>query len=381
GGQPNPQAIRTGRIDMLQHPLTLVRAALDPAARVTNLRQSGSQKSVDITTAQGDTLTLTVDALKRPVSVRTAVYHANLGDTERVTTWDAWEELDGVRLPKRIITRLDRWVEYDIGVMKDTLDADLSELAGTPALLVQPPAQTAAPNPPNLPVAEVAKGIWFVTGGGIPCVIVEFADHVALVEVGGGDARVQALVAKAKELVPGKPVTQAIVSHHHFDHTAGLRAAVAEGLTIITHRVNEAWFREAVARKHTIVVDALARSPKPLKIVVFDDSYSIKDASMEVTLYHLVNSTHGDGILAAYFPRERVYAEPDVWNPGAQIQPHIQNLWADITRRKLQIDRVIPLHGTAVQPFSELEKTYAEWANQKATKTTYVPPGLQQPQP
>ena len=92
---------------------------------------------------------------------------------------------------------------------------------------------------------------------------------------------VQALIAKAKELVPGKPVTQAIVSHHHFDHTAGLRAAVAEGLTIITHRVNEAWFREAVARKHTIVVDALARSPKPLKIVVFDDSYSIKDASME----------------------------------------------------------------------------------------------------
>ncbi len=382
GGQPNPQTIRTNRLDMLQHPLTLVRAALDPAAKVTNFRQNGSQQSVDITTAQGDTLTLTVDALKRPVSVRTAVYHPNLGDTERVTTWDAWEELNGVRLPKRIVTRLDRWVEYDIGVMKDTLDADLSELAGTPSLLVQPPPATDAPvNTPNLPVTEVARGIWFVTGGGIPCTIVEFADHIALVEVSGGDARVQALIAKAKELAPGKPVTQAIVSHHHFDHTAGLRAAVAEGLTIITHRVNEAWFREAVTRKHTMQPDLLAKNPKPLKIISVDDSYTIKDASMEVTLYHLVNSTHGDGILAVYFPRERVYAEPDVWNPGAQIQPHIQNLWDDITRRKLQIDRVIPLHGNAVQPFSELEKTYAEWASQKATKTTYVPPGLQQPQP
>jgi flavorubredoxin len=232
-----------------------------------------------------------------------------------------------------------------------------------------------------LPVTEVAPGIWFVTGGGIPCVIVEFADHVALVEVGGGDARVQALIAKARELVPGKPVTQAIVSHHHFDHAAGLRAAVAEGLTIIAHRVNEPWFREAVQRRHTIAPDLLARNPRPLKIMSVDDAYTIKDASMEMVLYHLANSTHGDGILAAYFPRERVYAEPDVWNPGAQIQPHIRSLYDDIKRRNLQIERVIPLHGNAVQPFSELEKTHAEWANKKATTTTYVPPGLQPAQP
>ena len=48
--------------------------------------------------------------------------------------------------------------------------------------------------------------------------------------------------------MPGKPVTQAVVTHHHFDHTAGLRAAVAEGLAVVTHRVNEAWIRSMLHR-------------------------------------------------------------------------------------------------------------------------------------
>lgn len=361
------QAVKDRRVDMLQHPLTIVRAALDPAARVTNRRQTGANQSVDITTAQGDTLTLTVDSLKRPISVRTAVYHQNLGDTERVTTFGAYEDLDGIRVPKRMVTRLDKWIEYDIGVMKNTLDADLSALAAPAAIRS---AALAAANPPlNLMVADVAPGIWFVTGGGNPCVIVEFADHVALIEVAGGDARVQALIAKARALVPGKPVTQAIITHHHFDHTGGLRAAVAQGLTIVTHKVNEAWFREAVTRRHSMQPDALAQSPRPLKIVTFEDSYTMKDSARELILYHLANSTHGDGILSAYFPRERIWVEVDVWNPGAQIQPHARSVADELARRKLQIDRVIPMHGNQVRPYAELEKVLQEWSSRRATTT------------
>ena len=356
--QPRPArlseaATKDRRLEMLHHPLTALRAALDPASTLGNHRTSATRRSVDITTAKGDTITLSVDAQGRPVSVQSMHYHPNLGDVARVTTFGAYAALEGLRLPKRIGTTIDRWTEWDIGVMKHTLDADL-DLAAPEETRAAAPA--AAIPPQNVPVTEVAAGIWFVTGAGVPSLVVEFTDHVALVEVPASEARTQAVMARARELVPGKPLTQAIVTHHHFDHTAGLRAAVAEGLTIITHRVNENWFREMVKRKHSIVVDALARAPKPLEIVTFDDAHTLRDAAMELQLVHLRNSTHGDGIIGIYFPRERLFAEADVWNPGAQIQPHVRSLDEEIRRRGLQIERIVPLHGQQVQPWAAFEK-------------------------
>jgi len=355
-----PDAVaKDRRIEMLHHPLTAVRAALDPAARLSNVRQTGGTRSIDITTAKGDTITLTVDAQGRPLSVASLADQANLGDVVRTTTFSGYEDVGGIRVPRHLTTTVDRWTEWDIGVMKNTVNGDLGDLAEptTARNASAPPAN----QPQNVMVTEIAKGIWFLTGAAVPSMVVEFADHVAIVEVPVSESWTQAVIEKAKALVPGKPVTQAIVTHHHFDHTAGLRAAVAEGLTIVTHRVNEAWFREVVRRKHSVVPDALARTPKPLKLVTVDDALTLKDGTMEVDLYHLVDSTHGDGIIATYFPAQRVYAEPDVWNPGAQIQPHLRSLYEDIMRRGLQIDRIVPLHGTAVQPYSELQKVIQQW--------------------
>ncbi len=377
GGPATPARLsadvtRDRRVDMLQHPLTLLRAALEPGARVENLRRTTAGRRVDIVTTQGDRLTLAVDGRNRPVSVTTAVSHPNLGDTTRVTTFDSYENLDGVRLPKRVVTTLDRWTEYEIGVMKNSLDVELDLEA--PAATRNAPAAVAAA--PVVMSTALAPGIWFLTAGGVSNVLVEFTDHLTIVEA-PSEVRLQAVLAKAKELVPTKPVTQLILSHHHFDHSAGVRAAVAAGLTIVTHRSNEAWFREAARRTHTLVPDALARKPTPLKIVSVDDAYVMKDTFMEARLYHLVGSTHGDGIVAVYFPEQRIYAEPDVWNPGAQINPHVRSLADDITRRQLRIERIVPLHGNQVQPYAEFEKIVAEWGSRRSTTTTYPPGGGQ----
>lgn len=350
---------RERRIEMLHHPLSAVRAALTATSTLSNPARTASTRSVDVTTARGDTVTLTTDDRGRPVSVSSSHYHANLGDVIRRTTFSGYEDAGGIRLPKRIVSTIDRWTEWDLGITRNTLDGDIGELAESSAARNAPVPPV---NPPqNVVVTEVSRGIWFLGGAGVPSMVVEFADHVALVEVPGSEARTLAVIAKARELVPAKPLTQAVVTHHHFDHTAGLRAAVAEGLTIVTHRLNEAWFREVVRRRHSIVPDALSRSPKPLKIIAVDDALTMSDQAMEMRLYHLVASTHGDAMLTVYFPRERVYAEADVWNPGAQIQPHVRSLHADITRRGLAIDRVVPLHGATVQPYGEFLKIVQQW--------------------
>src|SRR5688572_31219968 len=113
---------------------------------------------------------------------------------------------------------------------------------------------------------KVADHVWFLNGN----TFFEFDDHITMVEANRPDAALQAILKVANALVPGKRVTQVIQSHHHFDHSVGLRAAVAEGLAIISRRGNEGIFREMARGLAKPFPDALARNPKPLKYIPVD---------------------------------------------------------------------------------------------------------------
>jgi glyoxylase-like metal-dependent hydrolase (beta-lactamase superfamily II) len=167
------------------------------------------------------------------------------------------------------------------------------------------------------------------------------------------------VISKARELRPTKPLTQVINTHHHFDHSGGIRAAVSEGLTVITQRANAAFYRQAVGHTHSIVPDALARNPKPLKIETVDDQMVLKDKTRTVNLYHIVGSAHADTLLMAYFPRERLLVEADVYSPGGAVAPYAANLMENIRKRDLRIDRILPIHGM-IAAYGELVKIVPE---------------------
>ena len=67
-------------------------------------------------------------------------------------------------------------------------------------------------------------------------------------------------------------------------------------------------------------------------------------------LYRGAGSPHADTLLMAYFQKERILV--DVYNPGATVIPFAPNLLENITKRKLRIDRIVPLHA-AIGPYSE----------------------------
>jgi len=202
----------------------------------------------------------------------------------------------------------------------------------------------------------VAKGVWFLAGQSHHSVLIEFSDHLMLIEAPQNETRTLAVIAKARELRADIPLTHVVSTHHHFDHSGGIRAAVAEGLTVITHKGNAAYYAEAVERSHTIMPDALARSPKPLKIETVDDELIIKDSAMTVALYHIAGSPHADTQLMAYLPGERILVEADVYTPGTAVQPYAANLLENIRKRNLRVDRIVPIHGK-IGPFSDLVKT------------------------
>ena len=339
------------RAELLRHPITAVRAALDPASRLTNLRMQNGQTSVDVAVADGRAFTLAIDsATKLPISVSTAANHGNLGDVRVSTTYGEYKRVGDLQLPTRLTTKTDDFTTMEVRVTNQMVDGDSGDLAAPSAA-----ASAGAPvaPPPTVTVAEVSPGIWQLAGGSHRSVLVEFADRLVLIEAPQNDARTLAVIARARELRPGKPLTHVVNSHHHFDHSGGIRAAVSEGLRVITHQGNAAFFDEILKRPHTLVPDALSKNPKPSGVIeAVDGEKIITDNAMTVNLYE-VPGEHSNTMLMAYFPRERLLVEGDLYEPDEALHMFAARFLEELKKRGLQVDRIVPLHSDVV-PYARL---------------------------
>ncbi len=350
--------VRDRRIEMIHHPITIVRAALEPNAKLANLRvQDEHHQTVDVTTAGGDVLTVTIDpTTKKPLQVTSMSYNANLGDVAIETIFAEYETVGGLKTPKRLMTNIDKYPQFNLRVTRTIVDGDPGDLAapGDVKSMSLPPAAAV-----TVTAEEVGKGIWWLAGSGNHrSIVFEFDDHLVLFEAPLNEARTKAVIDTARSLRPGKPLTDVIVSHHHFDHSGGLRMAVAEGLTIITYKGNVELFKELVVRKHSIVQDALARNPKPMKIVPVDDELTLKDHSMEVHLYHVKNNPREGTNLFAYVPRDRMLVQADLYDSGWDRHPWGDNLPYNLALHNLHVDKDVPVHG-AIQTYGDVLKTIA----------------------
>jgi glyoxylase-like metal-dependent hydrolase (beta-lactamase superfamily II) len=371
GANGNPARIgaaaaRDRRAELYHHPIPLIRHALAEGTQVTNARTDGGERLVDIALAGGPTLTLAVDGSGVPTRIQFPVAHPNLGDVTVSTSLADYQEVNGLRLPGRLVTKTDDFTTAEIRIAKQTVDADAGDLAAPAALTAAAPPAAAAPNV----VAEVvAPGVWLLAGQGAHSVVAEFSDHLVLIEAPTSEARTLAVIAKAKELVAGKPLRRVVTTHHHFDHTAGIRAAIAEGMTIVTQSGNEAFFEEVAQRPHTISPDTLAKNPRPVTVETVDDELVLKDAAMTMVLYHVAGNPHSETMLMAHFPAAKVIVEVDAYSPGSQVNPYAGNLADNITKRKLAVDRIVPLHG-AIAPIADLLKLRVQTTNRDRDATT-----------
>jgi glyoxylase-like metal-dependent hydrolase (beta-lactamase superfamily II) len=166
-------------------------------------------------------------------------------------------------------------------------------------------------------VAKLAEDVYVVQGvaGGNNSLVVGFNDHVMVVEAYGNDAASRRTIAKVKELFPGKPIRYLVPTHHHDDHTGGVRTYIAEGAAIVTTPGNQAYFEGMARGVYTIAPDALSQSPRPLRLEMVTGKRRVfSDGAHEVQVLDIGPSPHADEMLVVYLPKERIMVQGDLLN-------------------------------------------------------------------
>jgi glyoxylase-like metal-dependent hydrolase (beta-lactamase superfamily II) len=341
--------------ELLYHPVGLLHQALAPEAKVVTL-STPQGRLFRITTSNNEVDLFVDPATSLPLMTLKYVHHPMLGDVLLETEFDDWREVDGVKLPMHITQRIDeRWPISDIRLTSAQINADVGDLAA--------PADVRAAAPPtptaNVTVDTIAPGVWYLAGQSHHSVAIEMQDHLLLVEAPQNDTRTLAVIARARELRPGKPLRAVINTHHHFDHAGGIRAGVSEGLTIITHAANVPFYRSLAQRQFQIVEDAQARVSRPPRIEGVTTRRVLRDSMRTVEIHEIRGNGHAATLLMVYLPAERLLIEADVYSPPApnvtSPPPAIfaPNLVENIDRLRLEVDRIVPIHGRVV-PMSDL---------------------------
>jgi glyoxylase-like metal-dependent hydrolase (beta-lactamase superfamily II) len=271
---------------------------------------------------------------------------AVLGDTEIEFRYSGYRDFDGIRFPASIERRVAGLPWYQLAV---------SEVHINTAQPFEIPAQiAAAPEPPAARVAatELAPGVLLFGGGSHNSVIVEQAAGIVVIEAPLNDERSQAILAEIHQRFGGKKILGVINTHAHFDHAGGLRAFVAADIPVITHERNAAYYQAAWKRPRSLNPDRLAKSPRSARFQVFTDSLLLDDAERPVQIHTIAGSGHNDAFAMVYLPMQHLLVEADAWTPtppGAKppavVNPLWINLYDNVQRLGLDVERIAPLHG------------------------------------
>lgn len=334
------------------HPVGFVIAASAAGTTVTEEPAGTNVRRASIHVA-GVGYTMVIDTRTNlPSRIERRTYHPMLGDVTLIADFDDWRDVSGVRLPMRITQRYENlFTLTDLRIANARVNEDVGNLAATDA--VRSGVVPAGPPAPIIEVDTIAPGVWLIAGQTHHSIAIEQSSRVVLVEAPQNEARALAAIDRARELQPMKPVTLLINTHHHFDHSGGLRAAISQGLTIVTHEGNVDFYERVVFRRPRVSTrDALAINPKPLRLIPVRDHYTHPDSVRPVEVF-AVPSDHSGTMLMVYLPNERLLIQADLYNPPAAsavnpVFPFAKSLVANVERRGLVVDRVVGIHGRPV---------------------------------
>jgi len=288
----------------------------------------------------------TVNSQNLVEKVETWIDSPVLGDMLIETTYSDYKDFGGVKFPTKIVQRQGG---------SPTLDLTITDVQPNAPVAIDVPANVKEATPPPVRVEsqKIAEGVWYLTGGSHHSALVEFKDHVVVIEGPQNEERSLAVIAEVKKLVPSKPIRYLVNTHQHFDHSGGVRTYAAEGATIVTHQIYKPYYEKVFSSPRTLNPDRLAQSKKKAKVeAVVGQKVLFDGTGRELALHHVKDNPHNDGMLMAFLPQEGILIQADVFTPPAPNapppatpNPFSVNFYDNLQRLKLDVKQIAPLHG------------------------------------
>jgi glyoxylase-like metal-dependent hydrolase (beta-lactamase superfamily II) len=284
-----------------------------------------------------------------------------MGDMHIVASYSGWKDFGGAMAPAKIVQTRGGFPFFEVNVTAAKANpSDAATLAPAPAPAAGRggPGGGGAPGgggrggaPPAMVVTneKLGDGLWRLTtgAGSYDSLVVEFKDYVMLLEAGQSQARAQAYVDETKKLVPNKPIRYVMNTHPHSDHTGGLPVLVAEGATIVTAKTNEEFFTRSLNAPRTLLDDALSKNPKKAKVETVSGKKVYSDGTRTVEMHLVPGAPHSNGLMVAWFPKEKILFQGDFSLPGDASQPandHVMALAPVLKKLNLDFERYINVH-------------------------------------
>jgi glyoxylase-like metal-dependent hydrolase (beta-lactamase superfamily II) len=272
-----------------------------------------------------------------------------VGDQFVETRYAQWEDLDGFAFGPEVHQSVGTppHPSYDFQATDIAFNVD-----GAPTE-VPASVRGVGDDAGNVTTTELAPGVWMIGGGRYFSVAMEFEDYSLVIEAPLNETRAYAVMNEVRRLVPNKPLRYVVSTHHHFDHSGGLRGFAAEDVLIVLAEEAGDYYEALGTALHTRIIepDVLGRTPRQVHYVRVQDRHEFSDDMNELQLFHVQTLQHASDMLIAYLPRQGILVEADLYSPvppGTEATHRNMALLYNVQRVSIAPTRIVSIHDGEV---------------------------------
>ena len=367
---PMPAEADVRQLQIMLTPIGFIKAAMAGNPAAVSWTPNGRKLTIVSFTALGRyTVLAEINDENLIETIRTRVPSPVYGDMVIETRHTNYKDFGGLKYPTTLHShqgdeRLNPG--HNIGdVRVENVQMNLA----VPVAAVPDNVRTATIPPVRVQAEKLADGVWLLGGGSHNSVAVEFRDFVTVVEAPLNEERSIAVIDEVHRVIPNKPIRYVVNTHHHFDHSGGLRTFVAEGAIVVTHEANRQFYERVLfyPGPRTLQPDRLSLDPlhDNLKIPRFatlahpepagawtEGRYVISDGTRSMDIHTIQGLAHAVAMLVAYLPTEKILINADMYSPPAQgasppatLPPSLVTFSNNLRRLRLDVSQHVPIHG------------------------------------